>query len=104
MPNAGDLARFQTWWDLYQRKEGHGAAKKKFCALPVSVQEHIIDMTPAYVAWKSDKKFRPMPTTFLNQERYYDEIPQEADPLEEFSDDELAAIVAIEEEVKGGGK
>ena len=105
MPSQGSEERFKLWWDLYQRKEGFGAAKKKFCALPKDVQEHIIAVTPAYVAWKSERKYRPMPCTFLNQQRYYDEIPAQDDPLDEFTQEDLAAIAAIESGVQDeGGK
>lgn len=94
--------RFHLWWDMYQRKEGYGDARKKFLHLSDEVQKHILKITPAYVAWKNERQYRPMPSTFLNQQRWMDDIPGLADDTtEQLSVEELAYLAQLEAGIEG---
>ena len=67
---------FEMFWDLYDKKEAKESCIKAWNKLENEDHKKIIEVVPDYVAWKSDKKFRPMPATFLNQKRWLDEIPK----------------------------
>lgn len=67
---------FEIFWNLYDKKEAKASCIKAWNKLENEDHKKIIEVTPDYVAWKSDKKFRPMPATFLNQKRWLDEIPK----------------------------
>jgi len=67
---------FETFWNLYDKKEQKDSCLAKWNKLDIETQTKIIEILPSYVAWKSDKQFRPNPQTFLNQKRWLDEIPK----------------------------
>ena len=67
---------FEIFWNLYDKKEAKESCIKAWNKLENEDHKKIIEVVPDYVAWKSDKKFRPMPATFLNQKRWLDEIPK----------------------------
>lgn len=74
-----DEEKFGLFWSEYPRKVGKRAARKAFASVDFSVVtiEQIIESIKLYkkTEWKnSDKKFIPHPATWLNQERYLDEI------------------------------
>lgn len=66
---------FDVFWNLYDKKEQKEICIKLWNKLSENDKSTIIEILPSYVAWKSDKKFRPNPQTFLNQKRWLDEIP-----------------------------
>jgi hypothetical protein len=66
---------FETFWDLYDKKVGdRNKCKTKWDKLPMSTQNKILEMLPSFKAAIKDKQFQPHATTFLNQERWNDEI------------------------------
>lgn len=66
---------FNIFWDLYSKKKGDkDAAEKKWHQLKFEIQDKIIKMLPAFKAEIKDKQFQPLPTTFLNQKRWQDEL------------------------------
>ncbi len=63
--NTSNLDGFDQWWTVYPRKEAKGEAKRaELLRLTVLYADHMK---------KRDKDFIPMPTTFLNQERWTDD-------------------------------
>jgi hypothetical protein len=66
---------FNVFWDLYDRKKG--AKKKcikKWDSLDFETQTKIIEIIPNFLKTIKDKQFQPYPETFLNNERWDDEI------------------------------
>lgn len=69
-------SEFETFWSLYPRREGKGAAKKSFVAVakktkPETIIEGLQKQLPALNG--RERKYVPMPATWLNQERWEDE-------------------------------
>ena len=73
------LEQFEEFWKLYPRKKGKGAAKKKYRFIPEEKHKLILQSLRAHIkAWKGvEEQFIPHPTTWLNQERWEDEISGE---------------------------
>jgi hypothetical protein len=67
---------FDIFWNLYDKKEQKENCIKIWEKLDIETQKIIVEILPEYVKYKSDKKFRPNPQTFLNQKRWLDEIPK----------------------------
>jgi len=66
---------FDLFWNLYDKKTGDkNACVKKWNKLKPELQKKIIDILPKWKSQFSDKQYQPFPATFLNQERYNDEI------------------------------
>jgi hypothetical protein len=71
---------FEQMWKLYPRKVGKGAARKAFQKVvrTVSANEFVHAYFKALEAWERDKtevQFIPHLATWLNQERWSDELP-----------------------------
>jgi hypothetical protein len=70
---------FSSFWSLYPKKTGKGAAEKSWAKIP-SPAETLTKITTA-LAWqvkteqwtKDNGQFIPMPATYLNQRRWEDE-------------------------------
>ncbi len=73
--NKEKKINFEFFWNLYDKKEQKDSCLTKWNKLDFETQTKIIEILPTFVAWKSDKKYRPNPQTFLNQKRWLDEIP-----------------------------
>ena len=73
--NKEKKINFELFWNLYDKKEQKDSCLTKWNKLDFETQTKIIEILPTFVAWKSDKKYRPNPQTFLNQKRWLDEIP-----------------------------
>ena len=79
------LDGFDSWWDEYPRKEGKGAARKAYAtALKKSdAQSLFAGLTRSARAWADEGRTRrliPLPTTWLNQERWTDDYtPAQSD-------------------------
>ena len=68
---------FDDFWNLYDKKKGdRRACQKKWGSLKNDTQEYILSILPKYVASFSDRQFQPYPQTFLNQERWKNEIEE----------------------------
>lgn len=73
--------RFKEFWDIYPRKEGKGAARKKWEQINPNAElfEKIINAVKENIErnpqWqKQNGQFIPHPATWLNQERWDDDI------------------------------
>lgn len=66
---------FENFWNLYNKKVGNKkAVEKKWIKLKIDVQQKILKVLPEWKKQFSSKQFYPHPETFLNQERWNDEI------------------------------
>lgn len=76
---------FESFWSCYPKKIGKGKAKEKFIILANNNDpETIIKGASAYAEWcnrnQQEPQFIPHPTTWLNQERWSDELIDKALP------------------------
>ncbi len=82
---------FDAFWEIVPRKTGKGAARKSYAkaitngANPDTIHTAMLDHREWAHRPGQDPQFVPLPSTWLNQERWDDEIP--ADPSD--SDDPL---------------
>lgn len=68
---------FDAWWDVWPKKQGKGTARTAYArALKKIPEEELLSKTRSWVAAKpySDMKFCPMPSTWLNGERWDDDV------------------------------
>lgn len=68
---------FNLFWDTYPRKIGKTNAKNKFLKIKRELLEKIMSSLKNYILteqWSKDTQFIPHPTTWLNGERWNDEI------------------------------
>lgn len=90
---------FDVFWDLYDKKISKPKSEIKWNKLNAETQHEIIDYLPNYLKTISDKKYQPYPETFLNQQRWLDEItPQHNDkPMEIFVDGFMRKVAFYKE-------
>lgn len=68
---------FINFWSLYDKKIGNKhACEKKWNNLKTEIQKKIIKILPDWKGQFTDKTFQPYPETFLNGERWNDEIQE----------------------------
>lgn len=79
---VNDKIDFSVFWKLYPRKEEKKTAATKWDKLPKETQEKILKTLPTFLKGK-DVKFVPMPVTYLNNERWDDELTIEPTMSEE---------------------
>jgi len=66
---------FDEFWNLYNKKVGNKKkCKNKWDKLKYDKQKTIIQTLPEWLTQFSDKQFQPHPETYLNNERWNDEI------------------------------
>ena len=70
------LLDFETFWNLYNKKKGTKQAKDKFLKLPQKDVNKILLTVKSFVGSIKDKQFQPLPTSYLNGERWNDEISE----------------------------
>lgn len=64
---------FLLAWNAYDRKDNKKSALKAWSRLSQSQKDKCLQVIPSYVKAHKDKKYRPMFSTFINQERFNDE-------------------------------
>jgi len=70
-----DNISFDVFWDLYNKKAGaKNRCLKKWNKLSPEIQSKIIETLPAFISNIKDRQFQPYPETYLDQERWNDEI------------------------------
>lgn len=82
-----DVTMFDTFWEKYPRKVGKGDARKSF--EKISPDSILLDKILAAIEnqknnpqWLKDKgQYIPHPTTWLNQERWLDEVDVKIRPV-----------------------
>lgn len=81
-PPGGIAGRFTKFWKAYPRRVGKGAAERIFLRLKVDdalleTMLNVIERAKHSKAWiKNGGEFIPHPSTWLNQKRWLDEVPQ----------------------------
>lgn len=71
----GEKILFNKFWDLYNKKVwDKKKCKKKWDMLNKEIQEKIIDTLPSFLSTIKNKQFQPYPETYLNQERWENNI------------------------------
>ncbi len=78
---------FDKFWEIYPRKVGKGAARRKWQTKKCdNYFDEIIKAVEQYTnsqQWESIR-YIPHPATFLNQERWEDEIPGRENTISDF--------------------
>lgn len=79
---------FDDFWAIYPRREGKGAAKKAWAkAVKTIPADELLPVVRSYAVRMhgSEKRFIPFPATWLNQERWADEVDdQKAESADEW--------------------
>lgn len=71
---------FSVFWELYSKKVGSKSkCENKWNKLTDIERQKIIDTLPVFLSNIKDKKFQPYPLTYLNNERWNDEIEVKKD-------------------------
>lgn len=72
----------QAWewfWETYNKKQGKRRAQTRFMRLPMSKIEKIKETLPGFLKAHSELKYRPLPSTYLNDERWEDNLFEKAE-------------------------
>lgn len=77
-----DKIEFDVFWELYGNKIKRKPCERKWNNLSLKTQEKIIETLPAFKESITDKKYLPHPETYLNGERWNDEIEQQENKQE----------------------
>lgn len=75
-----DAEEFDDFWTIYPRKEGKGAAKKAWGkAVKILPASELLPIVRSYSVrvHGTEKRFIPFPATWLNQERWADEVDEQ---------------------------
>lgn len=88
------IDRFEAFWKAYPKKVGRGNVQKWFRMKKPSqslldTMLRAIDTQKLSQQWQ-DPKFIPMPMTWLNQERWGDELPIQEEIVEEINNQQYA--------------
>jgi hypothetical protein len=74
------MESFEKFWALYPRKVAKAVARKSWARMTKQQQSDALEAIPNHIAyWKlkeTASEFIPHCSTFLNQERWEDELPQ----------------------------
>lgn len=70
----GLIPSFEDWWNAYNKKRGRKKAESKWNKLSHADKIACMKATPAYVDSTPDVQYRLDPLTYLNGERWNDEI------------------------------
>jgi len=87
--NGGVVTAFERFWTLYPRKQAKGAAQKAFTkAATKTSTEAIIEGLRAQLPTMSqqERQYIPHPATWLNAERWSDEVRTPKTALEQIDD------------------
>lgn len=76
LPESDDSDGFDDFWNSYPKKADKKKARAKWRRMPKKDRELATKDAPVRFAGK-DKQFIPMPTTYLNGERWHDEVEQQ---------------------------
>lgn len=88
-------AEFEIFWNAYPTKVGKQPARKAFDKVKVPVETLVaaIERQKCSSQWSKDGgQYIPNPTTWLNQGRWTDELPEKHEPQQELDADVVSAI------------
>lgn len=89
-------AEFEAFWNAYPTKVGKQPARKAFDKVKVPVETLVaaIERQKCSSQWSKDGgQYIPNPTTWLNQGRWTDELPERSAPPQEKLDDDVVAAI-----------
>lgn len=90
---------FVDFWNLYDHKKGDKlACEKKWNKLKDEIREKIITSLPKFISQHTEKKYQPYPATYLNQERWNDEITDNCNDVTIYVDRIVEKLKAEENE------
>ena len=72
---GSDDPGFEAFWSAYPRREGKGQARRAWGAAVRKVTPEAILAGLSRATFSNDPKFRPLPATWLNGERWLDQQP-----------------------------
>lgn len=72
-----DNVQFDVFWNIYDKKLKQKDCLTKWEKLSFETQTKIIESLPKFLSTIKDKQFQPHPLTYLNGERWNDEIVKE---------------------------
>jgi hypothetical protein len=73
---------FERFWNLYDKKLSHKSCLAKWNKLSDEQKHKIISSLPEFLKAHPDKQFLPYPLTYLNQQRWNDEIKDDLTDFE----------------------
>tara|TARA_R110001632_G_scaffold75782_2_gene172215 strand:- start:174 stop:839 length:666 start_codon:yes stop_codon:yes gene_type:complete len=82
---------FESFWDLYDKKNGRPNSEKKYNKLSEATRQQIFNHVPRYKLEQPNKKYRKHPETYLNAEAWTDEVMVDALSAKQTSDAEFLA-------------
>lgn len=86
---------FDDFWDLYDKKIDRPKCERKWKRLDQKTREAIMAYLPEYVRRTSEKRFRRNPYTFLNNNTWENDYPEERTKVNERkSNNDIAASAA----------
>jgi len=66
---------FDDFWDLYGKKVGSKSkAERKWKSLSDGARKKVMDTLPGFLKTITDKQFQPYPLSYLNNERWEDDL------------------------------
>jgi len=74
--NSINVAFFE-FWNLYNKKIAKVKCEKKWNKLKDKEREEIMNTLPKFLKTIKDKQYQPYPETYLNQQRWEDELPED---------------------------
>lgn len=74
--SLGEAFGFEQFWQLYPRKIGKGQARRAFQAALKKTTQAVIMEAVQRQRFDARERFQPYPATWLNGERWLDEVPQ----------------------------
>lgn len=70
---------FESFWNMYNKKVGDKKkSENKWRKLKDSERQKIIDTLPMFLSSIKDKQFQPFPETYLNNNRWNDELTKDS--------------------------
>ncbi len=104
-------AEFDSWYGAYPRPEARRDAEKAWGKLTDAERAECIEKSPAWNAAKvgTERKFIPMPATYLNGRRWHDDItpsvasPRHAAQRAGLDDERRAQFAAMDKELNEKG-
>lgn len=91
---------FDIFWTKYPKKVAKEKCRLKFNKLSTSDKDKILSTLDAYILYKPFKDYtHPNPETYLNQERWKDEIQTTSNKQQPASEDKFMQYVKMQQEL-----
>jgi hypothetical protein len=98
--NDSKESLFDIFWTKYPKKVAKEKCRLKFNKLSTSDKDKILSTLDAYILYKPFKDYtHPNPETYLNQERWKDEIQTTSNKQQPASEDRFMQYVKMQQEL-----